>query len=201
VTECVTGVDLVHAQIRIAGGEPLWLRQEDISQRGHAVECRIYAEDPENDHLPVSGTLLRVVEPWGPGVRIDSGVTSGSAVGHHYDPLVAKLIAWAEDRPRALARMDRALSRYVLLGLTTNVPFLRDVIRHPVFQRGEATTRFVDEHFATWRPRGGAPGDEVFVAAALASLAHPAAGGPAPEAEDPHSPWRILDRFRLGGGP
>jgi acetyl-CoA carboxylase biotin carboxylase subunit len=200
VTECVTGVDLVQAQLRIAAGEPLPFAQRDLSQRGHAIECRVYAEDPAAGHLPVSGRILALEEPWGPGVRVDSGVQEGQVVGHHYDPMLSKLIAWSEDRDAAIRRMDAALRRYAVLGLTTNIPFLRDVLAHDRFRRGEVNTQFLEEELSTWSPPPGAP-DEVFIAAALSKLlgAQPerVAGEGAP---DSHSPWRASDGFRPGGG-
>ena len=105
VTELVTGRDLVHAQLRIAGGEPLWFTQADVAQRGHAIECRIYAEDAARGLLPQSGTLLRYAEPQGPGIRVDSGVREGQTIGVDYDPMLAKLIVHAETREAALARL------------------------------------------------------------------------------------------------
>jgi acetyl/propionyl-CoA carboxylase alpha subunit len=197
VTELVTGVDLVQAQLRIAAGERLWLRQEDLCQRGHAIECRIYAEDPAQGHLPATGTLLSVEEPWAPGVRVDSGVEAGSVVTHHYDPLLAKVVACAEDRAGALDRMEAALSRYVLLGIPTNVRFLEDVLRHETFRSGTATTGFLDEHFADWSPPLEPVPDLVFIAAAVGATAAPASGPAAAPAL--HDPWRAADGFRLGG--
>ena len=152
ITEQVTGVDLVKLQIRVAAGEPIPFKQEQVGQRRHAIECRIYAEDPANQFLPSIGKVLRTVEPVGPGVRVDAGITTGDEVTLHYDPMIAKLIVLGEDRQDTIRKMDWALSHYVLLGVTTNIPFLRDVITHEVFRRGEATTGFVDEYYANWQP-------------------------------------------------
>ncbi|PJF38995.1 MAG: pyruvate carboxylase subunit A, partial [Phototrophicales bacterium] len=152
VTEFVTGVDLVRAQIMIASGQPLPFTQQDIVQRGHALEARIYAEDPSNNFLPAIGKIHHIVEPSGSGIRVDSGIDSGMEVTIHYDPMIAKLIVYAEDRESAIRKMDWALSQYVILGSTTNLQFLRDIIQHPIFELGEATTRFVDEFMSDWQP-------------------------------------------------
>ena len=124
VTELVTGRDLVHAQLRVADGEPLWFTQADVTQRGHAIECRVYAEDASRGLLPQTGRLIRYVEPSGPGVRVDSGVREGQAVGVDYDPMLAKLIVHAETRDAAMARMVEALKAFAILGVRHNVPFL-----------------------------------------------------------------------------
>jgi 3-methylcrotonyl-CoA carboxylase alpha subunit len=144
VTESVTGVDLVHAQLRVASGEPLPWRQEDLSQRGHAIECRVYAEDPAANFLPQAGTLLRYREPTGPGIRVDGGYAEGHDVSVYYDPMLAKLIVWGETRDAAIARAEAALQRFVVLGIRTNVPFLLAVLRHPRFRQGDLDTRFLD---------------------------------------------------------
>ncbi len=128
VTELVTGRDLVHAQLRIAEGEPLWFTQADVTQTGHAVECRVYAEDASRGLLPQTGTLFRYREPSGEGVRVDSGVAEGQAIGVDYDPMLAKVIVHADTRDAALARMDAALRDFVALGVRHNVPFLLKLI-------------------------------------------------------------------------
>ncbi|PJF38997.1 MAG: pyruvate carboxylase subunit A, partial [Phototrophicales bacterium] len=152
VTEFVTGIDLVRAQIMIASGQPLPFTQQDIVQRGHAIEARIYAEDPSNNFLPAIGKIHHIVEPSGAGIRVDSGIDSGMEVTIHYDPMIAKLIVYAEERESAIRKMDWALSQYVILGSTTNLQFLRDIIQHPIYELGEATTRFVDEFMSDWQP-------------------------------------------------
>jgi acetyl/propionyl-CoA carboxylase alpha subunit len=146
VTEQVVGTDLVAAQLRVAAGEPLPWKQEELRQRGHSIECRIYAEDPDNGYLPQTGVVSVYREPSGPGVRVDSGIAAGSEVTIKYDPLLAKLIVTAEDRERCVARLARALSDYVILGTTTNISFLRRVVLHPRFRNGEATTAFLTEN-------------------------------------------------------
>jgi acetyl-CoA carboxylase biotin carboxylase subunit len=151
VTEMVTGIDLVREQIRIAAGEPLSFRQEEIRPRGHAIECRIYAEDPEQGFLPSPGEILHLREPSGPGVRVDSGIYSGFTVPTAYDPILSKLIVHAGDRPGAIERMVRALGEYCVLGIRTPVDFLLDVIRSEEFRKGETHTRLIDERFAGWK--------------------------------------------------
>jgi len=152
VTELVSGLDLVQWQIRIAAGEPFPYTQEQLSPRGHALECRLYAEDPANHFLPSAGTLLHWSEPQGPGIRLDAGVSSGDEVSIHYDPLLAKLICAGEDRPAAIRRMQTALRQLVPLGLTTNTAFLQAVLAAPAFAAGAVHTTWVDEHFAAWAP-------------------------------------------------
>ncbi|MDE2780567.1 MAG: ATP-grasp domain-containing protein [Chloroflexota bacterium] len=147
ITEAVLGLDMVEWQVRIASGEPLSLRQQDIDPRGHAVECRIYAEDPYHDFVPSTGSLLRWRPPGGPGLRLDSGVSEGQEITIHYDPMLAKLTAWGPDRATALGRMDEALSRFQVLGVVTNIPLLRRVVTHPQFRTGEYDTGFLE-----WNP-------------------------------------------------
>jgi acetyl-CoA carboxylase biotin carboxylase subunit len=203
VTELVTGLDVVQWQIRIAAGEALPFRQEELRQRGHAIECRLYAEDPANNFLPAVGPLLRFVEPAGPGVRVDAGYTSGDEVSIHYDPMIAKVIAWAEDRPAALRKMRAALRETVLLGLTNNNAFLQDVLADADFQRGAVSTTWVEEHFGDWQPPRCELPPEVLAAAALTHFrggqgsgpALPALGG---ERGDPYSPWAVPSGFRPG---
>jgi acetyl/propionyl-CoA carboxylase alpha subunit len=149
VTEAVTGVDLVRAQIEIAAGLPLELEQADVAQRGHAIECRLYAEDPAAGFLPATGTLRRFDLPVWPGVRCDTGVRAGDRVATRYDPLLAKVIAHAGDRDDCVERMAAALEDTVVLGVTTNLGFLRWTLRDDVFRAGEATTAFVAER---WSP-------------------------------------------------
>jgi acetyl-CoA/propionyl-CoA carboxylase biotin carboxyl carrier protein len=148
VTEMVTGVDLVKAQIRIARGERLWLTQDDIMIRGHAIECRINAEDPANNFRPSLGTLVEYSEPYGFGVRVDSGVHKGYTIPQHYDSLIAKLICWGDDRAEAIARMRRALVDYRIVGVAHTIPFHLATMAHPVFQEGKATINFIPHHLA-----------------------------------------------------
>lgn len=197
ITELVTGIDIVNAQIQIAAGQPLPFTQADISQRGHAIECRVYAEDPANNFLPAIGPVLRTVNPSGPGIRVDAGVVTGDQVSLHYDPMIAKLIVFAENRADAIRKADWALAQYVILGLTTNLQFLRDVIQHPVFVVGEANTHFIDDFMQDWIPPEDTPSDAALIAAALGELLQNATiSSPSPEAlGDPYSPWSRLDNF------
>nr|HET6901327.1 acetyl-CoA carboxylase biotin carboxylase subunit [Ktedonobacteraceae bacterium] len=148
VTEMVTRTDLVKEQIRIAAGLPLQLQQEDIRPEGHAIECRITAEDATADFRPQTGTIERYLPPGGPGVRVDSHLYAGYQIPPHYDSLLAKLIVWAETREAAIARMQRALDEYVIEGVTTTIPFLQRLLRHEGFLRGEMYTRFIQEEAA-----------------------------------------------------
>jgi acetyl/propionyl-CoA carboxylase alpha subunit len=149
ITEQVTGVDLVRAQIDVASGKPLPWAQDDVRQRGHAIEVRIYAEDPDDRFLPQSGSIAFYAEPAGPGVRVDAGVSQGSEIGVSFDPMLAKLICTAESRELCIDRLVRALRDYVVLGVKTNVSWLRRVVAHPAFREGLVSTRFIAEHEPT----------------------------------------------------
>jgi acetyl/propionyl-CoA carboxylase alpha subunit len=202
VTEMVTGLDLVQWQIKIANGEPLPFTQDQLVQRGHAIECRLYAEDPANNFLPMTGPLLRFIEPRGPGVRVDSGFTSGDQITIHYDPLIAKVIVYAENRPAAIHKMQSTLRDTVLLGITTNWQFLQDVLAHPDFRSGKAYTTWVEEVFDDWRPPDCALPPEVLAAAALTQFQAPDGVGLLETTEasknDPFNPWTIGNGFRIG---
>ena len=201
VTEFVTGLDLVHWQFHVAQGGVLPITQEQVTQRGHAIECRVYAEDPANQFLPAIGTLLRVEEPHAPGVRIDSGVVSGDTITIYYDPMIAKVIVYAADRAQAIQRMQAALTHYVVMGVITNIPFLRDVLKHPQFAEGNATTSLIEHEFSTWQPTIIAPSDAVLIAAALGEMLAMSAGTGSAASnpdEDAYSPWGRADGFRLG---
>src|SRR5579875_1044578 len=148
VTELVVGIDLVKEQIRIAAGERLERRQEDIQLRGHAIEARIYAEDPARDFFPSPGLITRLAIPSGPGIRSDSGVYEGWRVPLEYDPLLAKLAVWGTDRQQAVAHMQRALSEYEVAGPQTNLQFFRQLLAHPEFIEGRIDTGFIDRMLA-----------------------------------------------------
>ncbi len=147
VTELVTGIDLVKEQIRIARGRKLSRSQEEVQINGHAIECRINAEDPYNNFLPSTGKILAQTVPTGPGVRIDAGVTSGDSITPYYDPMIAKLICWGDTRGEALLRMKRALNEYRVLGLKTNIPFHQHLLDSTRFIAGQFDTSFVEERF------------------------------------------------------
>ncbi|MBT4052857.1 MAG: biotin carboxylase, partial [Bacteroidetes Order II. Incertae sedis bacterium] len=148
VTEMITGIDLVAAQIRIAEGHPLPFVQSDLSIHGHAVESRVYAEDPSNNFLPAPGTLVQHIPPSGHGVRLDSGVDEGSEIPVYYDPMISKLSTWGSDRSEAISRMARALDEYQIAGVETTIPFCHFVMEHPAFQSGDFSTHFVADHFS-----------------------------------------------------
>jgi acetyl-CoA carboxylase biotin carboxylase subunit len=155
VTEMVTGLDLVRWQIRLAAGDRLDLEAEAALQpNGHAIECRIYAEDPDNSFLPSPGRIVRLRAPGGPGIRDDSGAAEGLDVPIFYDPMISKLIAWAEDRPSAIARMRRALGEYVVAGIKTTLPFFKWLLSQPDFENGRFHTTYLDEEL---RSRNGRP--------------------------------------------
>ena len=143
VTEMITGLDLVARQIRVATGEPLDLKQESIQFRGHAIECRVNAEDPAKDFRPSPGTIDAYVPPGGPGVRIDSHCYPGYTIPPHYDSMIAKLIVWAEDRPSAIARMQRALGEFAITGVRTTIPIHQRILENAFFQKGEVYTNFL----------------------------------------------------------
>ncbi len=171
VTEMITGIDLVRMQFRVASGETLDLTQADITRRGHSIECRIYAEDPATNFLPSPGMLHLVRHPQGPGVRVDSGIETGTEVTVYYDPILAKVITWGEDRDSAIVRMIKALGETVILGVRTPIEFLVDVLDHPEFRNGNTHTGFLMEHgFLTESdPEETDIPDEVLAAAVLCS--------------------------------
>jgi acetyl-CoA carboxylase biotin carboxylase subunit len=167
VTEYRTGIDLVQEQFRIAAGLPLSFTQEQVEFRGAAIECRISAEDPENGFLPATGTIQGLQEPSGPGVRVDSGMYPGLQVPLFYDPLLAKLIVWGQDRPQAIARMRRALSEYQVIGVRTTLPFARWLMENPRFIAGDMSTDFIAEQWDTRTQQEFSPADVAAVAGSL----------------------------------
>ena len=195
VTELVVGLDLVQWQIRVAAGEKFSFTQKELSQRGHAIECRIYAEDPAGGFLPGTGKLLQYSEPHGPNIRVDSGFAAGSEVTHFYDPLLAKLVVYGEDRQAAIQRMQAALREFVVHGVTTNIDFLQDVLTHDDFKNGEVSTRWVETEF-NWKP--SAPSFESLVAAALAdsTFTDQKSQDANSNEPDPFSPWKNQGGFR-----
>lgn len=200
VTEMVTGIDLVHAQIRIAAGEKLWLKQDDLSQRGHAIECRIYAEDPENNFLPSAGKILYMKEPTGPGIRHDCGVYSGYEVSVYYDPILSKLIAWAPDREICCHRMAKALEDFPVLGIKTDIEFLRDVVIHPEFIEGNTFTDFIQANMPGWKHKSGdGVLDEALIAAALYGKNNRRVPIVSGKRELP-SPWLEIGNWQIGSG-
>ena len=202
ITEMVTGVDLVRWQIRIARGERLDLDPERLLMpHGHAIECRIYAEDPDNNFLPSPGRIVDLRAPAGPGTRDDSGIAAGLDVPIFYDPLISKLVAWAEDRPGAVARMRRALGEYVVTGIKTTVPFFRWLLDQPEFVSGRFHTTYLDQVMADRAGRPFAPPDDsvedlAAVAAAVQTMiaAESASARPNGAAPAPGRPWKVKAR-------
>ena len=188
VTEAVAGVDLVRAQLAVAAGAPLPWTQDALTQRGHAIECRVYAEDPANGFLPQAGRLLLYREPHGPGVRVDSGVSEGGTIPMAYDPLIAKLTVAAESRDAAIDRGLAALRRFPVLGIRTNIPFLVRLLEHPQFRAGRVHTGFIDAHLEDLL-RVPDPPPEVFAAAAAAT---PRDQAGSTTASLPSDPWTTL---------
>ncbi|KYK20580.1 pyruvate carboxylase subunit A [Thermoplasmatales archaeon SG8-52-2] len=200
ITEATTGIDLAKWQLRIASNEKLTLKQKDITQRGHAIECRIYAEDPSNGFLPSTGTLSKVEPPKGPNIRDDTGIYSGMKITPYYDPLLSKLVVYAENRNECLNKMIWAISRYVVLGVTTNITFLNEVLKHKEFKKGNISTHFIDEHFKDWTvTKDGLPIDAIISLAVYDSLHTKREEITRYKEADPHSPWKHVGRWRVGG--
>ncbi len=204
VTELITGVDLVEQMIRVAAGEPLTFGQQDLRIDGWAVEARVYAEDPARGFLPSTGRLRRYVEPEGEGVRVDSGVAEGGEVSMFYDPMIAKLCAWAPTRQQAIDRVGEALDGYVIRGLNHNIPFLASLLAHPRFRAGRLTTGFIAEEYGERFERPELDGDEAARLAAIAVAMRLAEAGRAGKISGQLAGWRYRPEaawsVRLGGG-
>jgi acetyl-CoA carboxylase, biotin carboxylase subunit len=209
VTELVTGRDLVQEQIRVAAGHPLSFTQDDISWDGHAIECRVYAEDPANNFLPSPGTIAFLQSPAGPGIRDDSGVREGSEVSIHYDPMISKLAAWGRTRGEAIERLRRALDEYQIEGIKTTLPFFREIVRDDEFIAARLDTgfisRFNQRRDATSNdgagPRRSADERLRDIAIIVAALHHGSRQPALPGAPPTTSQWKMsgrLDRLRDG---
>jgi acetyl-CoA carboxylase biotin carboxylase subunit len=170
VTEMITGLDLVKEQIKVASGEKLSFTQHDISIRGHAIEVRVYAEDPRNNFLPDIGKLTTYVRPQGPGVRVDDGYEEGMDIPIYYDPMIAKLVTYGSNRSEAISRMIRAIDEYIIVGPETTLAFCRFVMNHKAFAEGNFDTNFVSRYLHEWQPEGA--GEEAEMIAALAASAY-----------------------------
>jgi acetyl/propionyl-CoA carboxylase alpha subunit len=197
VTEMLYGIDLVAAQILTAAGEPLPFDPRFLCRNGHAIEARVYAEDPAQGFLPQAGRILALEHPVRPGVRIDSALALGTDVTVHYDPLLAKVIAWGADRDAATARLRAALADFTLLGVTTNLDFLSDVLELPAWREGRLHTGFLEEHLPRWSGPGDIPVPALLAAAEIALSGEPApfpspADGPPASAD----PWTTLGGWR-----
>ncbi len=202
VTEMITGLDLVEWQLRVAAGEPLPLAQEQLEIHGHAMEARIYAEDPDKGFLPSTGRLVHLAPPAeSDHVRVDTGVEQGDEITPHYDPMIAKLIVWGEDRRQALARMRQALAQYRVVGVANNVDFLSRLVAVPSFAHAELDTGLIEREQALLFPPAREVPADVWLLAALAELLREQrlAEKKAAQSADPHSPWRALDGWRLNG--
>jgi len=202
VTEMITGLDLVEWQLRVASGQPLPLTQEQLEIDGHAIEARVYAEDPDKGFLPSTGRLVHLVPPpESDSVRVDTGVEQGDEITPYYDPMIAKLIVWGADRKQALARMRRALAQYRVVGVSNNINFLSRLVALPSFVNAELDTGLIErEQGLLFPPQEEVP-DEVWLVAALAELLHEQreANAKSAAAADRGSPWRALDGWRLNG--
>jgi acetyl-CoA carboxylase biotin carboxylase subunit len=194
VTELITGLDLVQMQIEIGEGKPLSLKQEDVTIRGAAIECRIYAEDPENNFFPSPGTISWVTTPEGPGVRVDMGVYAGAVIPIYYDPMIAKLVVWGENREQAMRRMNRAIAEFKVGGVKNNIPFLKTLLENKDFIEGNFHTRYIDDHpELAKRKLGEAPPEWIFGLAAFdkAKISKVGVAGTS-SAQETVSPWKTL---------
>lgn len=201
VTELVTGIDLAAWQIRLAAGEALTFDQGSLNQRGHALECRIYAEDPANDFLPSIGEISFYRPASGPGVRVDDGIETGTQVSPYYDPMLAKVITWGDDREEARRKMIRALQDTVILGVTTNIPYLLEVLQHPHFVAGEVDTVFLQDYFDPWQPKTDNTNSTLLALAAYEALeSRDFSGGKVVSSDgDAPSPWGNQANWRNAG--
>ena len=202
VTEMITGLDLVEWQLKVAAGEPLPLAQEQLRIHGHALEARIYAEDPDKGFLPSIGKLIHLAPPAETlNVRVDTGVEQDDEISPHYDPMIAKLIVWDESRERALARMLQALADYRVVGVSNNIGFLSRLVACPAFAQADLDTGLIERERGFLFPEGAQPPAEAWLVAALAELVRDRqyAAAEAVASRDPHSPWHARDGWRLNG--
>ena len=202
VTEMITGLDLVEWQLKVGAGETLPLRQEQLAIRGHALEARIYAEDPDKGFLPSIGKLIHLAPPAETlHVRVDTGVEQDDEISPHYDPMIAKLIVWDETRERALARMLQALADYRVVGVSNNIGFLSRLVACPAFAQADLDTGLIERERAFLFPESTEPPAEAWLVAALAELIHDRqyAAAEAVESRDPFSPWHARDGWRMNG--
>ena len=198
VTEMITGLDLIELQLRVAGGEALPLTQDEVQCRGSAIEARLYAEDPARGFLPQTGTLSAFDVPSNPGrVRVDTGVQTGDTISVHYDPMIAKVVAWAETRDLAARELTSALAGTAIAGVTTNIGFLADTLRHPAFLNFELDTHFIERHEADLLGGEPAPSMEAIAAAVAMLLEENVTSARALAGADQSSPWAENDGFRL----
>lgn len=197
VTELITGLDIVQLQFLVASGEPLPMKQGDIEKTGHAIECRLYAEDPRNNFLPSIGRIHQFDMPHIMGVRLDSGIVSGDEVTIHYDPMIAKIIAFGSTRKVAISRMLEALKHLVILGVTTNLEFLVELLQSEEFQNAQVNTSFVDQHLQDLMPESNLT-PEMLIASALFDALPKGIEINAESEGDVYSPWARNDGFKIG---
>jgi acetyl-CoA carboxylase biotin carboxylase subunit len=198
----VVGRDLVHEQIKVAAGAHLSFSQDDVLMRGAAIECRIYAEDPDNNFMPSPGRITRIVEPAGPGVRYDSGSYAGWEVPIYYDPLLAKLCVWAETREAAISRLARVLKEYRVEGIRTSLPFFRSVVENEEFRRGQFDTGFIDRFLGQSKNESGSneETDRLTDIAAIAAVLYSKASASKLSSSSPQtteSRWKMSGRVAL----
>jgi acetyl/propionyl-CoA carboxylase alpha subunit len=199
ITEMTTGIDLAKWQLKIANEDVLKLKQKNIIQRGHAIECRIYAENPSNGFLPSIGTLEKVEVPTGPNIRNDTGIYTGMKITPYYDPMLSKLIVYSENRDESINKMIYALSRYIILGVTTNIQFLIKLLDHKEFRKGNITTHFIDNYFKDWiKTKSGLSVEAIISLAVHDSLHSQTQEIVRYKESDPHSPWKHVGRWRMG---
>ncbi|MBP1740103.1 MAG: Carbamoyl-phosphate synthase chain ATP-binding, partial [Deltaproteobacteria bacterium] len=196
VTEMTTGLDLVREQLHIAAGDPLRFDQENLLQRGHAIECRLYAEDPEKSFFPSPGVVLLHREPAGPGIRNDCGIYEGFKVPVEYDPIIGKVIAYGETREASRRRMIRALENYAILGIQTTIPYLIDILKSPEFAAGDLSTDFIERHFQGWR-QSMENADRAKIAYILHDQVSSVKASTKQKAHDRPTPWETLGDWRL----
>jgi len=199
VTEMITGQDLVEWQLRVASGQPLPLQQDELEIKGHAFEARVYAEDPDKDFMPATGTLQYLQAPReGPHVRLDTGVLQGDEISVYYDPMIAKLITWDENRNRALGRMTEALSAYHISGVTTNIPFLYNIASSTAFAQAELDTGFIEKHqTALFHTSPEDRMQDLPLASLFLLLRMEKTSAVRARASDPWSPWNTVNAWRL----
>jgi len=201
ITEMTVGIDLVKHQLLIASGEKLSFQQDALQQRGHSIECRIYAEDPANQFLPSFGKILLAKLPEGPGIRNDAAIFTGYEVSMHYDPILAKLIVWGETREDARRKMIRALEQYVILGIETTIPFLKDVMQHPEFIAGNTCTDFIPMYLPDWKPSEQQHADlldQGLLVAALAQMNKLSKSATPAQLKPEFSPWQRIGKWAIG---
>ncbi|HSH05422.1 MAG TPA: acetyl-CoA carboxylase biotin carboxylase subunit [Anaerolineae bacterium] len=199
VTELTTGLDIATWQIRIAAGEPLPYTQADIQQRGHAIECRLYAEDPANMFLPSIGDIVYYKPAHGPNIRMDDGIATGSAVTPYYDPMLAKLVTWGATRDEAINKMRQALRQTAVVGVTTNIPYLLDIFDQPEFLAGRTSTNYLAEKMPDWQPAPEASAEDWLAAAAWEILRRDTSGATTTTTTAPYAdpdPWNIANGWR-----